>query len=75
MTYLTQIRFYDIDDSVITEYNPKNRNDDEHEQVLEDNEEIFGVYGVKDKQKYLTTFGFIVKVRQVDDEWWAKQRW
>ena len=68
MTYLTQIRFYDIDDSVITEYNPKNRNDDEHEQVLEDNEEIFGVYGVKDKQKYLTTFGFIVKVRQVDDE-------
>ena len=68
MTYLTQLKFYDEEDNLITEYNPKNRSDDEHEQVLEDNEELFGIYGVKNKQKYLTTFGFIVKVKQEDEE-------
>lgn len=49
MTYLTQIKFYDHEDNMIAAYNPKNRNDDEHVQALEENEELFGVYGVKDK--------------------------
>ena len=31
MTYLTQLKFYDEEDNLITEYNPKNRSDDEHE--------------------------------------------
>ena len=28
---------------------------------IAENEEIFGVYGVKDKKNYFTSFGFIVK--------------
>ena len=30
---------------------------------LRDNEELIGVYGVKDKRSYFSSFGFIVKVR------------
>ena len=35
----------------------------EIEVELKENEEIFGVYGVKDRFSHITTLGFIVKVR------------
>ena len=31
---------------------------------LADNEELIGVYGVKDKRAYFTSLGFIVKVKK-----------
>ena len=63
MRKITALKFLDKDDKEICAYNPNERNDSEIDQVLRDDEEIFGVYGVKDKNNYLTTFGFIVKVR------------
>lgn len=38
------------------------RRGEEWELSLRDNEELFGVYGVKGKENHLTTFGYIVKV-------------
>ena len=32
------------------------------EHQLGDNEELIGVYGIKDKSEYFSAFGFIVKV-------------
>ena len=38
---------------------------EEQEFWLKENEELIGVYGVKDQQDWLTGFGFIVKVNKV----------
>ena len=51
-------------DEEICSYNPHERNDPVIEQVLREDEELIGVYGVKDKSNYLTTFGYIVKIRE-----------
>ena len=32
------------------------------ERDIAENEELIGVYGEKDKQDYITSFGFVVKV-------------
>ena len=61
--YLTSIRFLDRNEDEVGVYNPRNYTYPECEQVIKENEELFGVYGVKGKKKYFTTFGFIVKVR------------
>ena len=45
-------------------YNPDNHPHAVKERHLAENEELIGFYGVKDKEDYFTTFGFLVKVRQ-----------
>ena len=62
--FVTALKFLDKYDEQICSYNPNERNDPVIEQDLREDEEIIGVYGVKDKSNYLTTFGYIVKIRE-----------
>ena len=62
--FVTTLKFLDMYDEEICSYNPHERDDPVIEQVLREDEEIIGVYGVKDKSNYLTTFGYIVKIRE-----------
>ena len=60
-TYVCRLRFLDKADKEIGVYNSECAQE-EWELSLRDNEELFGVYGVKDKADHITTFGYIVKV-------------
>ena len=60
-TYLCRLRFLDKENSELGVYNNAHTNE-EWELSLRENEELFGVYGVKDKADHITTFGYIVKV-------------
>ena len=63
--YATEkIRFMDGSGNEVYVYNPTNH---QHSTTsyhqLSENEELIGVYGVKDMWEYFTSFGFIVKVK------------
>ena len=45
---------------MLYEYNPDNHNHGTTVYEMAQNEELIGVYGVKDKQAYYTSFGFLV---------------
>ena len=56
--------FLDKNGDEIGCYNPEKniKNGPVHE--IADDEELIGVYGVRNKQKCFSSFGFIVKVKQ-----------
>ena len=58
------IRFMDSSENEVYVYDPNNWSRATVEYKIGDNEEIIGVYGVKDKDIYFSSFGFIVKVKQ-----------
>ena len=49
---------------MIKSYNPKKNDRARVQYALNPNEELFGVYGVKNAATHLISFGFIVKVSQ-----------
>ena len=55
--------FLDKNGGVIDHYNPNNRARQGNIHEIAENEELIGVYGVRNKAEWLSTFGFIVKVR------------
>ena len=63
------LRFYDSTGNKVYEYNPYNsecgerRVPEEIRHEIADNEELIGVYGVKEKKNWLSNFGFIVKTK------------
>ena len=58
---LSSLFFYDKTDRELSKHNPAEFNPN-YEQVvtLKDSERLIGVYGVKDKDSYFTSFGFLV---------------
>ena len=58
------MKFLDKNFYEIESYNPVDLQRDGPIHEIADNEELIGVYGVRNKKYYLTSFGFIVKVRQ-----------
>ena len=46
-------------------YNPKNTTVQTATYRLQENEELIGIYGVKDKSQWFSSFGFIVKMKQI----------
>ena len=56
------MQFYDDDGKLLSEYNPYGRDEQCTYHEVGVNEELVGVYGVKDKQSYFYSFGFIVRV-------------
>ena len=60
-----RITFLDREGSEINSYNPNNieKKGPIHE-LASENEQLIGVYGIKDQFKHLTGFGFIVAVKQ-----------
>ena len=56
-------RFMDSAGKVVYEYDPENKYEDSTSYKLSENEELIGVYGVKDKRRHFASFGFIVKVK------------
>ena len=61
-SYLYQIGFTDSAGNEVESYNPRNTSIPTTKFQLGENEELIGVYGVKNKRSWLTSFGFIVKV-------------
>ena len=57
------IHFRDSEGKDISVYNPSNDTHQTTEYRFGDNEELIGVYGIKDKRSYFSSFGFIVKVK------------
>ena len=55
--------FLDSDNNEIDTYNPNNIEQKGPVHEIGDNEELIGVYGIKDEFKHLTGLGFIVKVK------------
>lgn len=66
--FVAAMTFFDKRNQEIGFYDPNKWNQKQgliHEiHEIGDNEELIGVYGVKDKNLYFYNFGFIVKVRQ-----------
>ena len=56
MTFLSK------DGNEIAAYNPRNLERNGPIYDIADNEDLIGVYGVKDKRNFFSSFGFIVKV-------------
>ena len=62
--YTNCIFFLDIAGNEVASYDPDvNISKDGLAFDIAENEEIFGVYGVKDKEDYFTSFGFIVRTK------------
>ena len=61
--FIRYLKFYDSKHKQVGAFNPNSHICEEKEQVLAENEELYGVYGVKDKKNYFSSFGFIVKVK------------
>ena len=60
------VQFMDRDGAQINEFNPGNVEGNEENgstHQIAENEALIGFYGVKDKEDWFTTFGFIVKVK------------
>ena len=55
-----RIQFMDKARNMLYEYNPDRHNHGTTVFEMAANEELIGVYGVKDKQSYFTSFGFLV---------------
>ena len=56
-----RVTFLDGKGKEIEKYHPKWFGQGGIVHELAENEELIGIYGVKDKQDYFTSFGFIVK--------------
>ena len=61
---VTTVKFLDQDNNTIGAYNPRNYCHEEKQIVLHENEEIIGVYGLKDKKFSFSTFGFMLRVKR-----------
>ena len=59
--YTYSIYFLDGAGNEVYSYKPGTKSKNGPAFDIAENEEIFGVYGVKDKKNYFTSFGFIVK--------------
>ena len=62
--YTYSIFFFNSAGNEVASYNPggiTSKNGPTFD--IAENEEIFGVYGVKDKKDYFTSFGFIVRTK------------
>ena len=59
---MSALWFKDESGNLITEYNPWSYIEQGVEHQISANELIIGVYGVKDKRSYFTSFGFIVSI-------------
>ena len=58
------IYFLDKDYEQLASYESQSTDGlEDHTQTLAENEEVFGVYGVKDVKDHFSSFGFIVKVK------------
>ena len=70
MCHVLNLRFFDKDSNLVCAYDPHAISRDYKTQAvnLRANEELFGVYGTKDKYNYFSNFGFIVKVLHDSDE-------
>ena len=62
--YTGNIKFLDSRENELYSYNPGSWRSKTVTHQIAENEELIGVYGVKDKEAYLTSFGFIVKVKK-----------
>ena len=62
---INAFRFYDDNDNMLREYKTEDITPTHihRKQELEDNEELIGLYGVTDKEDWITSLGFIVKVK------------
>lgn len=64
--YTHAVTFLDRDGSVIDIYNPNNDAREGVVHAIAEDEELIGVYGVRNKaNSYFSNFGFIVKIKQV----------
>ena len=63
VNYIYSIYFLDKANDEIANYNPGDNDKNGPVFDIDQNEEIFGVYGVKDKYDYFTSFGFIVRTK------------
>ena len=61
---IRRLTFLDKEGNEIDSYNPNNRDRSGQVHEIGENEELIGVYGVKDLDNWFNSFGFIVKVRQ-----------
>ena len=61
--YIYRIRFMDSAGREVYVYNPINVSVTTTSYQLGVNEELIGVYGVKNRNSWFTSFGFIVKVK------------
>jgi len=61
--WVYRIDFLAADGSIVHSYNHGNSSNKVTAFDIGSNEELIGVYGVKDKSNYFTSFGFIVKVK------------
>ena len=62
--YVLTANFSDKDGSMVCSYAPNGHGGEGGMEFIGANEELIGVYGIKDKNDYLDAYGFIVKVRQ-----------
>jgi hypothetical protein len=66
---MPSIGFFDEGGQLVTSYDPEGYGFEVNtvERHLENGEQLIGVYGIKDRQKWFTSLGFIV-VRKVKGE-------
>lgn len=57
------MKFFDEAGDHLLYYNPDRYNQPVVSHTLASNEELIGVYGVKDTSNYFSSFGFILRVR------------
>lgn len=60
---LYRLRFMDSAGNEVYAYNPSNTTVPTTTYQIGKNEELIGIYGVKDKSEWLSSFGFIVKLK------------
>ena len=62
--FIARIDFMDKNGSQIVQvFSYGTRKGEGNEHLIGDNESLIGFYGVKDKENWFTSFGFIVKVQ------------
>lgn len=65
VSYNLRIRFFDRYENELYTYNPHGRKEKCTIHRIAENEDLIGVYGVKNTQQHLTAFGFFVRVREI----------
>ena len=60
-----KVRFMDGSGNEVGVYNPSNISDDTVTYQISENEELIGIYGVKGKFHWFTSFGFILRVKDI----------
>ena len=63
-TATSAITFYDPAGAIVSEYRPFDRDWNVKTYDIAENEQIIGVYGRHNANRWFNSFGFIVKVKQ-----------